>query len=76
MVRPATTSTVRTAFVEVEYDDDGAAMGGANYGRTIHRAEIVEVQAASEVDAERRACDKVAGHYRTIRRFEFKRWAS
>ena len=55
---------------EVEYDDDGPAMAGANYGRTIRRAEIIEIEADSaEVFREAlNAHFKKHRSYQTIRR--------
>jgi hypothetical protein len=66
------------AFVEAEYDNDGPAMAGFNYGQTLRQAEIVEVDAETPQEAEqavRKKFEEPGYKYHTLRRVAFKRWA-
>lgn len=65
--------TMKTAFVEVVYDDDGPAFAGAPCG-TLRRAEVIEVVAHNQPEAERRAREKISGYYQTIRSTRFLRF--
>ena len=59
----------RSFRTEVEFDDDGASMAGANCG-SVRRAEIITIEAKSEDDFRRLLKEKFSRerYYSTIRR--------
>ena len=66
---------MKTAFVEITYDSDGASMAGASCG-TLRRAEVVEVDAEDVSEAIKKAKEKFnCGYYDTVRGVNFLRWA-